>query len=514
MKISQRWAQMALDKGDLITRCEQYARWTVPGIMPEDGVGADSSLLRSYVIVGPRLINNLSNKIVEVMFPQSRPFFSVTLSADVAKEIRQTAGEDELAAMADQTRREARWLEEYAVSKMRLVEYRPTAVDVAQQLIVCGNVLMRRLPNNRRIAYNIRDYCVRRNLDGSVKEVVLKDSVMPADLSPYVLEQIKAEKPSLIPEDETQQKPMTLYTHYTRASSKMWQEKQEIEDCEITGVTKYTDVKFPCIALAWSLRRGEHYGRGLVEEHRVVFHNLDRTGEALFDMYEIAAEIKFLVKPGSLVDVTNLNRTRRGSYHSGQEGDVTAIQVNKYQDLQVVEGAVARMERELSYAFLSGAGTTREAERVTAMEIQYQALELETAFGGLYSRLALEWQQKEAEYLLATIGNEIKVGGKSAFDVQVTTGLESLSREGELANFRASVSDLALLNEVPEDIRTAINPQKVASFLFGQRGVKFSEFLYTADEMAAMQQQRQEQAQQEQQAGVQAEAAKVAMKEA
>jgi hypothetical protein len=49
---------------------------------------------------------------------------------------------------------------------------------------------------------------------------------------------------------------------------------------------------------------------------------------------------------------------------------------------------------------------------------------------------------------------------------------------------------------VPEDIRRGINPIKVAAFLFGQRGVKFEEFLFTQEELQS--QQQTEQAQQEQ----------------
>ena len=508
---------MQQDKGDLVPRCEQYARWTIPAICPEGGViNTTNELLRSFVIIGPRIVNNLSNKIVEVMFPQSRPFFSVTLSPDVKQKIRQEAGDDALAEIADTARAEARWLEEYAVSKMNLVQYRPVAVDVAQQLIVCGNVLLRRMPNGRRVAYNVRNYCVRRLIDGEVSEIITEDMIDLEDLSEKdkakLVEAHKAAERDLTSESSNKPKTYQLYTRFYRNAKGRWTQEQECNGITVGTVQTYTDTKFPCIALAWSLRRGENYGRGLVEEHRVVFQNLDRTGEALFDLFEIAAEIKFLVRAGSLVDVAAMNKSKRGSYHTGQEGDVTAVQVNKYNDLQVIISACDRMERELSYAFLSGAGMTRDAERVTALEIQQQAMELETAFGGLYSRLALEWQQREAEYAIASL-NQISLGGKRMFDVTITTGLESLSREGELQNFRLAIADLALLDGVPEDMRASINPDKVARFLFGQRGVKFAEFMYTADERKAIQQQQSQQLQQEQAMAVEGEAAKAAAKD-
>lgn len=510
--LEKRWGELDALKGDLVDRCVQYARWTIPGIMPEDRKTTQGhELLNSFVLIGPRLVNNLSNKIVEVMFPQARPFFSVTLSAETKKQIRQEAGDEKLDEIAGDARAESRWLEEYSVSKMNLVAYRPVAVDVAQNMIVTGNAGLRRLPDNTRVCYSIRDYCVKRTLNGAVKEALLRDTVELTDLSPADQALLTERRAMQHTFGANQDIPLTLYTHFIKTGNS-WTQTQEVDGVTIGKTMRYTNVTMPFIALTWSLRKGESYGRGLVEEHRVVFHNLDRTGEALFDLFEIAAEIKFLVRPGSLVDVAHMNMSRRGSYHTGGPEDVTAVQVQKYNDLQVITAAVSNMERELSFVFLSGAGTTRDAERVTAVEIQYQALELETAFGGLYSRLALEWQQREADYLILG-SNTVTLNGQKFFDVTITTGLESLSREGELENFRRAVADLALLEGVPEDIRVAINPLKVAQFLFGQRGVKFNEFLYTKEEQAANQQAAQAQVQQEQQAGVQAEAAKAAARE-
>ena len=37
-RISNIWATMDTDKGDLIERSEAYARWTVPAIMPPEGM--------------------------------------------------------------------------------------------------------------------------------------------------------------------------------------------------------------------------------------------------------------------------------------------------------------------------------------------------------------------------------------------------------------------------------------------------------------------------------------------
>src|SRR5690606_19590600 len=115
----------------------------------------------------------------------------------------------------------------------------------------------------------------------------------------------------------------------------------------------------------------------------------------------VAADIKWLVSPQSLVDVKELNDSRSGSYHVGQAGDVTAIQLNKMMDLQTVYTLMDSLTRDLAQVFLLNSAVTRDAERVTAEEIRANIQELETSHGGIYSRLADEWQRPLIMMLLA-----------------------------------------------------------------------------------------------------------------
>jgi hypothetical protein len=143
---------------------------------------------------------------------------------------------------------------------------------------------------------------------------------------------------------------------------------------------------------------------------------------------------------------------------------------------------------------------------VTAEEIRFFAREIESAFGGLYSRLALDWQRKEAEYLLSQIDFQSYLSdGDQAFETTVVTGLESLSREGKLDALRVAIADLQMLDAVPDEIRQAFNPLKFAQFIFRNRGVDSEDFLFTQEEMQANQQaqQREQEALMEKQGEVQ-----------
>ena len=494
------WEAMGAEKGDLETRCEQYARWTLPGICPVEG-SEKTENLDSYVIPGPRFTNNLSNKIVEAMFPHTRPFFNVNLSMELQKKIRTEAGEEALATIKHESRKESRFVEDYAMSKLDLVRYRPIAVLVAQHLIVTGNVLIRRLPDGTRVEYGIKDFGIRRKINGDPMEIVLRDAISLDELPDDVQEQIQKKAPQVKDKtvgstNQTTPKPYELFTRFW-LDGKRWLQTQECEGVEVGQKQGYSLRDFPCIPLTWSLSRGENYARGLVEEHSKLFHNLDVTGEALFDIFQISADIKWVVSPASLLDIVELNNSKRGSYHMGMPDDIQALSNDKVKELAVLLNSVERMERELSMVFLVGSGTIRDAERVTAQEVQLNALELETAFGGLYSRLALDWQKREADYLVGTLKIP-SLNKTDMFSITITTGMETLSREGHLQNFRHAISDLQLLEGVPEDIRGVINPLKVASFVFMQRGVDINEFMFTEQELEQRRQQQEQREQQQQ----------------
>lgn len=477
------WGQLEAERGDLITRCEEYAKWTLPYIcQPDHSDGVEQD--KGSVVIGARLVNHLANRVVDVMFPPDRPFFQIGLSPRAIAQAKQQAG-DEALAEAIQPMRETMMLQErIAMHDMKLVSYRTKAVEAIKHLIITGNALVRRLKDESRVVYGVRDYVIRRDIRGEPIQIILKDSTHYATLDPSVKAMLgngQDHKGDPYHDDSK----LDMYTMYEK-KGKRWHTYQSIETVNLEDGPKYTEKKFPCIALTWSLGRGDHYGRGLVEDNAAIFHSLDKVTEAMIDLFGIAADVKFLVNPGSTLDVVKLNDSPRGSYHAGMKDDVSIPELDKINDARILAEAVAKWERELAQTFLMSSSGVRDAERVTAEEIRFYARELEASFGGLYSRLSLEWQHKEAVYAV----DKLKLSLDSTFDVTVTTGLETLTREGQLDNFRMAMADLQLMEGVPEDMRRVINPLKVAQFIFQHRRVDFSEFLYT---QAEMQQQRAQQ---------------------
>ncbi|WFG40835.1 head-tail adaptor [Paracoccus phage ParKuw1] len=480
------WSMLDGQKGDLLDRCEQYARWTVPSIFPtDDNARTDNpeESEKGNVAIGARLVNHLSHRIVDTMFPNDKPFFAVTLTPEAKRKFFAEAAQEDKDAL-DEGLIEA---ENAAMRKLNLTSYRPVAVNAVSLQIVTGNALIYRMPDDNRVVYSIRDYCVSREISGRVREVILRDcktfGMLDEDMQLAVEAAVTHKGKKYKPEDKIE-----LYTYYWWEGGK-WQMRQAVDEVEIEEAkTSYKEADFPCLVLTWNLGRGDHYGRGLVEDYSVSFHNIDVMTEAMIDLIGVAADIKFLVNDMSSFDVDAWNNAKRGEYVPGKEGDISVPQYKFAVEVQFIGEAIAKLERELAQAFLLSSAGVRDAERVTAEEIRFFAREIESAFGGLYSRLALDWQRKEAEYLLSQIGfDQYLPGGAQTFETSVVTGLESLSREGKLDALRIAIADLQMLDAVPQEIRQAFNPLKFASFIFRNRGVEAEDFLFTQDEMKANQ---------------------------
>lgn len=477
------WEKMHGHKSDLLERCEQYAKWTVASLFPEDDNKSENpeETQKGNVAIGARLVNHLAHRIVDTMFPNDRPFFALALSQDAQKE---------LAELPEDARKQLQSglmeAENAGMRNMDLTAYRPVAVNAVSLQIVTGNALIHRLPDGTRVVYSIRDYCVSREIDGKLVKVMLRDAKMYGNLPAEIQEQVQANAKN--GKKYNEDTPVSLYTYYFRKEGK-WHVTQALDEVELDTSKSYNDVDFPCLVLTWNLGRGDNYGRGLVEDHAVSFHNIDVMTEAKLNMVGAAANIKFLVNPASSFDVEHWNNAPPGSYVSGNEGDISVPQFKFAVDVQVIEEATIKIERELAQAFLLSSAGVRDAERVTAEEIRFFAREIESAYGGLYSRLALDWQRKEAEYQLSQIDFKLTLpNGDQALDVVVTTGLESLSREGKLDNLRLAIQDLQLLEAVPEELRAAFDPVGFANFVFSNRNVDATQFVLTQEQFTQKQQ--------------------------
>ena len=257
----------------------------------------------------------------------------------------------------------------------------------------------------------------------------------------------------------------------------------------------YTKDNCPFIPLVWKLVRGEDWGRGLVEDYAGDFHSLSTTETSMLEMIGIIAQIKGLVNPTGMTDVSELNEAPNGQWVAGREEDISYLQaVELSQSLGVLQAYADKKERRLSKAFLMDAAGVRDAERVTAEEIRLIARDLEMALGGVYTRLAQIFQLPVARLLLQRIDFKL---GTDFVEPIIVTGLDALSRSGDLESFRMFAQDVSVIGGIDPEVRAEMDIPSIIKFLAINNNLDTEMALKSIkqkEEEAAQQAEQQEQA--------------------
>lgn len=481
-KLCDRWAALDGIRGDIKFRCEQYAKWTIPSIFPEDySSTATTEQQYSSDAIGARGLNHLSNRVVTTLFRPQGPFFRLALPIGAYNQIQAATkqGSEELANAVNELEDQLSSKEREAMEQMDMVQYRPSAVYAAGLLICTGNALVFHPPNAPIVVYSLRNYVVQRDISGRVIEMMTRDMKAFSTFNKSVQETLRVGKKHEY-EDDTN---VTVYTRILLKEDGKYHITQAADDVNLhIGNASYPAKTLPWVVLTWKLQNGEDYGRGLVEDYAGAFHALEVLTQSLVNISAIMGDIKFFVDPASLINIDDVNSSRAGSYHSGKPDQIGTAQMNKYQDAQFIASMIERYEKQISQGFMLLSGAQRDAERVTAEEIRRDANELETSHGGIYSRLAYQWQLPTAYIMLDRIGFD---GLDYGIEPKIITGMDTLSRQGELENWAMWVQALAMLESVPEDVRRAINPIKFAQVMGRNVQVNYDAVLYTPAEMQA-----------------------------
>lgn len=449
------------ERQTVMDRAVRYAGWTLPNIFPDDGLVEDDEMQNDYQSVGAQAVTNLANKIMMALFQPSKPFFKMVLTQEQTKSVESSglSGAQIDAALSD--------VERAAMRELDKLNARSTLTDTVIQLIITGNALLYFPEKSNVQNFSIRDYLIKRDLGSNMTKVITREtkavSGLPDNLAAIAMSSGYYEK------DE-----VSIYTGICLVNENrylVWQELEDICYCH-TKEGYYTKDELPWVPLTWSLIRGKNYGTGLVENYSGDFHTLSTLAEAILDYTTVITDIKNLVDPAGMTDVRELTQSPSGAYVNGREEDifVHAPQVTNSADF--LTNQFEAVSRRIGAAFLLNTAVTRNAERVTAEEIRMQAHELESSLGGVYSRLASDLQLPMAKRLLKRLDNVFK-------DIEpvIVTGLESLSRNSELDQYRYFFQDLLALADLPPEVAKRIKFGDLIAVLGAGHGVDYKKIL-------------------------------------
>jgi hypothetical protein len=479
-----RYAQLQSARSTFDREAKESSKLTIPSLIPESTTGTRAKIKQPYQAVGARACNSLSSKLLFALLPPSTPFFKLTIdSLELLKE-----GQQGLETEIDKG---LRIIESALMNEIEISNDRVAMFEALKHLIVGGNVLLYLTDDGLKV-YPLSKFVCKRDAVGNVLEIITQESVSPNALSPEFLEQIKKKENY---DEKTMDSDLDIYTYIKRVNDDfMWYQECKGEKIPGTDGRSKVDVS-PWITLRFVRIDGEDYGRGYVEEYRGDLISLEALMQAVIEGAAASAKVLFLVNPNGVTRASTLSKAPNGAIREGSAADISVMQVGKAADFSVSQAVMQTITARLADAFLMASSIQRQAERVTAAEVNIMAQELENSLGGVYSILSQEFQLpylKRRMHMLVRSGKVPKLPDKIVKPI-IVTGIQGLGRghdRNKLIEFIGTVAQAL----GPDVMRQYVNVDEAVKRLATSIGIETTNLVKSQEEiqaeMQAMQQQQ------------------------
>lgn len=482
MKISHKALFHKLQDTTTINRCEQYARWTLSYLMADPVTIAASGravVERDFQSVGALLLNNLSAKLTQLLFPAQYPFFQ----AEVSKDFIKAAGRK---GVSEEALRSGLARLEVQSNKRLLINSGYASLILAlKYLIVVGNVLIYRDSKRGTLTtYGLRQFVTRRSHCGDIIDIVLREYTTVESLHEEIRSALKAGNPAKYGRDEQQVEKYTRIHREHRMDKCGYRVSQEIDTMAVGTDAWYPEELCPWMAPTWCLIPGEHYGRGMVEDYAGDFARLSALSEAAALYGVEIMKVVHLVGSGSGGDVDDLAQAESGEYVRGDPDQVKAHEAGDARKLEALAADTAGVFARLSRAFMYQGGT-RQAERVTAYELQRDAQEAEYALGGVYSTLSGGIQVPLAHILMTEV-SDLALPGLISGDLRpdVIAGIPALGRASDVQNLLMAGQEIAAAIPIAQ-LDKRIDPSRITDLVLKGRSVDPKSVFFTPEQQKA-----------------------------
>lgn len=469
------WERLSALRESMMTRIERYAALTIPKVCLPHGFNVESmDQSHDYQSLGAQAVNHVVNKLMTAMFAPSRPFFRVAEGDKTNAEAAQAGikPEDLQSILSSMERKGSQMLDKLA--------QRPKLYQACRHLVITGSVLL--ITDKKKLrTMGLKYFVVKRNAEGDVHTLVIKEELCFNELDAGIRK---------------------LWTHRYSGYDKVqhyryikklpdnrgyvmtqWIGEEKLPD---SFSMRWTDEKFPYRVLSWDLADESDYATGLVEEYAGDFEALSVLSEAVVTGAVVGTEFRWVTNPNGMTSIEDMRDSANGDTIAGNAKDVGAITLPVAEGVKIAQAVAAEYGQRISRGFLLASAVTRQAERVTAEEVRLTAMELESSFGGVYSALAPSMQSPIAFWMLKNADTPI---AGTDLDVVIVTGLDALSRNGDLENLKAAIGDMAAFTTTPEELKARIKWDALAKYVGNGRGVDLTPFLMTDAEFSQAQQQ-------------------------
>ena len=426
------YSKLEINRETYLERARDCAKLTIPTLFPDKGVNEATDFQTPYQSIGARGVMNLASKLMLALFPPHAPFFRLSVDELVYKQI-QGSPEQKQTIEVGLSKIEKAVMDNMEVSNDRVAVY-----EALKQLIVSGNCLLRLTEKGLRV-FRLENYVLKRDPQGHVLKIIIKESLSPATLPDKIRKAVLENKE----EDYDKDKDLDLYTCIIR-EPKRYSVMQECNK-KIILQSEYKLDQLPYIALRFNRVDGMDYGRSHVEHFYGDLRSLEGLTRAVLEGSSASAKMLFMVSPNGTTRASALASAPNGAIIEGNSNDVSVLQANKFADFRISFEMMNRIETRLNFAFLLNASVQRQAERVTATEVQLVAQELQDALGGIYGLLTTEFQLPYINAKLAMLRQQKLLPNlpKDIVRPKIIVGMEALGRASDRLRLLQFMSDLA-----------------------------------------------------------------------
>lgn len=439
-----------------LERSRYMSSLTIPSLLPIDGITNNGEMPKPFSSVASRGVTNMSSRMLSALLPlNDLPFFKFELTNG-------TAADPETFSYMEA-------LSHQIYSKLTTKNLRENLFLALQQLIVNGDCLVVMEDDYTFRVYRLDQYVVRRDIDGSIVELIYLDWV-PRDPDNSIYE---AYDNNFFPSSWNAMNQLPDYqAHFCRV---VWNRDKEVwdycsQDEKGDVVDEGTYKNTPFMPLRWIGVTGEDYGRSHCEEILGDIETLEAYTKALIDGMTAASTFWMAIDPSGITDIDDVAQSPTGSFIGARQGDVFTVSPAQTisPQLSAAQTAVEQMRREVGAAFLLGSAGIRQADRVTATEVRMLGMEIENVLGGAFSAIARSLLDPIVRRTIALMVKAGEVDERLASEfmddgqltINIVTGLQALSRD----------SDLTKLMQLGEMVRN-LPPEAIQHFRWDQYGI-------------------------------------------
>lgn len=426
----ERYKKLAEKREPYLRRAKDVAKYVMPRLYPQEGSSEATSFYKPWQSFVAQGVSGFASKLTLSLLPPNRRPFRMEPKPKVARQLEAVSSQTGIDA-AGETLQALSNLESIIHKQIESLGHRRALNTVLQHLQVSGSAAVDLGAPTPRV-YSLSQFVCVRDREGNLVELILKESVARSALTEEVIQAIDRRNQTA-PEKKTLEE-YDIYT-WIRLVKGWWRIHQEVEDIRVPGSEgRYPKDTPRFLALRWGRVDGEHYGRSHCEDNIGDISAAEALQRAMTAHSLAVSRLLFLVNPGGVTDIADVENAESGAFRVGRAEDVTVPQINKQLDIQATQETLNSIFQRLSSVFLMTVNLRRDAERVTAEEIRLIANEADSTNAGIYSTLAAEYQLPLVRWIKFRMeqANELPPLPDDTVDITIIGGIDALGRTADL----------------------------------------------------------------------------------